>query len=302
MSTLFNDKIYTQEVLNAFTAGLAPLKAFTRSFSAETRRKGDAIIIPRVDALSTSTFAYANNSGSPYENEGGTVAAITVNLDQHQIVGVDITDVQYANSSNSDINIFAQQQGRALARKCIENVFGLLSIANFGAAAATAVSIADTGLAQLRAARKTLMDRKVDLGMVSLISNSELYSSLLGDSNITQAFQYGGSEAVREARIPRLYGMDVYETNALPLGGTLSLVGFLAHPDSIAIAIRNLMPQDAGDSYLAVETVTDAETGLGFTYRRHFNPGKGRHYASIECLFGMATALTLGIGLIRKAD
>ena len=51
MSTTFNDKIYTQEVLNAFTAGLAPLRAFTRSFSPEARRKGDAIIIPRVDAV-----------------------------------------------------------------------------------------------------------------------------------------------------------------------------------------------------------------------------------------------------------
>lgn len=302
MSTTFNDKIYTQEVLQAFTAGLAPLRAFTRSFSPEARRKGDAIIIPRVSALETTTFAYANNSGSPYETEGGTIAAITVNLDQHQIVGVDITDVQFANSSNADISNFAQQQGRALARKCIGNVFSLLSITNFGAEAATPVSIANTGLTQLRGARKTMVDRRVPADMLSLVSSSELYHSLLGDTNISQSFQYGGSEAVREGRIPRLLGMDVYETNALPLGGTLSLVGFLAHPDAIALAIRTLQPQDGGDSYLAVDTVTDAETGLGFTYRRHFNPGKGRHFASIECLFGMATALTLGIGLIRKAD
>jgi hypothetical protein len=302
MSTTFNDKIYTQEVLNAFTAGLAPLMAFTRSFSPEARRKGDAIIIPRVDALSTTTFAYANNSGFPYEGEGGVVSAITLNLNEHQIVSTDITDVQFANSSNADISIFAQQQGRALARKCIGNIFGLLSITNFGAAAATAVSIADTGLTQIRNARKTMVDRQVPMDRLSLVSNSELFNALLSDTNISQAFQYGGAEAVREGRIPRLLGMDVYETNALPLGGTLSLIGFLAHPDAIAIAIRNLQPQDGGDSYLAVETVTDPETGLGFTYRRHFNPGRGKHYANVECLFGFTTALTLGIGLLRKAD
>lgn len=302
MSTTFNDKIYTQEVLNAFTAGLAPLRAFTRSFSPEARRKGDAIIIPRVDALDTTTFAYANNSGYPYETEAGTVAAITLNLDQHQIVGVDITDIQFANSSNADITLFAQQQGRALARKCLTNVFGLLTITNFGAAAATPVSIANTGVAQVREGRKTLVDRKVPMDNLSLIASAELYNALQGDSNITQAFQYGGPEAIREARIPRLLGMDVYETNALPLGGTLSLIGFLAHPDAMAIAVRNLTPQDGGDSYLAVETVSDPETGLSFTYRRHFNPGKGRHFASIECLFGVTTALTLGIGLLRKAN
>jgi hypothetical protein len=302
MATTFADKIYTQEVLRAFTAGLAPLSAFSRSYSPEARRKGDAIIIPRVDALSTTTFAYANNDGSPYETEGGVIAAITLNLDNHQIVGVDLTDVQYANAGSADIINFAQNQGRALARKCIGNIFSLLSITNFGAAAATPVSIAATGLTQLRNARKTMMDRQVPMDNISLISSSELYNSLLGDANITQAFQYGGSEGVREGRIPRLLGMNLYETNALPLGGTLSLVGFLAHPDSIAVAVRTLQPQDAGDSYLAVETVVDEETGLGFTYRRHFNPGKGRHFASVECLFGFAAALTLGIGLLRKAD
>jgi hypothetical protein len=137
---------------------------------------------------------------------------------------------------------------------------------------------------------------------VSLIATADLYHALLGDTNITQAFQYGGSEAVREGRIPRLLGMDVYETNLTSIGASVSIVGFLAHPDAVACAVRNLQPQDGGDSYLAVETVSDPETGLGFTYRRHFNPGKGRHYASIECLFGFAAALTLGIGLIAKTD
>jgi hypothetical protein len=302
MATTFADKIYTQEVLRAFTAGLAPLSAFSKSFSAEARRKGDAIIIPRVDALTTTTFAYANNSGSPYETEGGVIAAITLNLDQHQIVGVDLTDVQYANSGSADIVNFAQNQGRALARKCLANVFGLLSITNFGAAAATPVSIANTGVAQLRAARKTLVNRQVPMDRISLISNPDLFESLLGDANVTNAFNFGGAEAIREARIPRLLGMDIYETNALPLGGTLSLVGFLAHPDAMAVAVRTLQPQDGGESYLAVETVVDEETGLGFTYRRHFNPGKGKHFASVECLFGFTTALTLGIGLIRSAN
>lgn len=302
MSTIAtNDKIFVQEALNAFTAGLAPLNAFTRSYSSEARRKGDVIAIPRADALSTTTFAYANNSGYPYETEGGTLNTISLNLDQHQIVGVDITDIQFASKGASEISVFARQQGRALARKCIENIFSLVSIANFGAAAATAVSIADTGLTQLRNARKTMVDRKVNGENLSLIASSELFTSLLGDSNISQAFQYGGNEAIREGRIPRLLGMDVYETNALALGGTLSLIGFLAHPDAIAVAIRQLLPQD-DSQYLAVDTVVDDETGLGFTYRRHFNPGKGRHYASFECLFGFTQALTLGLGILRKAD
>jgi hypothetical protein len=302
MASTFVDKIYVQEVLRAFTAGLLPLSAFTRSYSNEARRKGDAIIIPRVSALDSTTFAYANNSGSPYETEAGTIAAITVNLDQHQVVGVDLTDIQYATSGAADIANFAANQGRALARKCMQNVFNALTVASFGSPAATAVTIGGTGLSQIRAARKTLIGRQVPMDAVSLVANPDLHFQLESDANITQAFQYGGSEGIREGRIPRLLGMDVYQTNLTSIGASLSIIGFLAHSDAMAVAVRQLQPQDGGESYLAVETVTDPETGLGFTYRRHFNPGKGRHFASVECLFGMAAALTLGIGLIARTD
>jgi hypothetical protein len=301
MATFYNEKIYLQEVLNAFTAGMAPVSAFSRSFSAATARKGDAIIVPRVSAMSTTTFNYDNNGGFPYEGSGGEVVAITLNIDKHQIVPCDVTDIQSVNSSVADVTTFARQQGAALARKCLTDIFGLLSITNFGAAAATPVSIANTGIQQLRDARTALVNRRVPLDNINLVSSAELFNSLLGDSNVTNAMNFGGSEAIREARIPRLLGMDVYETNALPLGGTLSLIGFLAHQDAMGVAVRTLMPQSSAP-YESVEVVTDPETGLSFTYRRHFNPGRGKMFANVECLFGFTTALTLGIGLLRRAD
>jgi hypothetical protein len=303
MATInFNDKIFIQDALQAFTATLLPLNAFSRSYSAETRRKGDALAIPRVDPLSTTTFSYDNNSGYPYESLGGTINTITLSLDKHQIVGVDLTDIQVANSSAAEISAFARQQGKALGLKVLQDVFGLMSIANYGAAVVTPASIADIGRLTMSSARTAMVKRNIPVNNVnSLVVNADIYQNLVNDANISQSFQYGGSEAIREARVPRLLGMDVYETNVLPLGGTLSLVGFLAHPDALAVAVRTLQPQDTG-AYLSVETAVDDETGLAFTYRRHFNPGRGRHFASLECLFGFTTALTLGLGLLRRAD
>jgi hypothetical protein len=184
----------------------------------------------------------------------------------------------------------------------MQNLFNSLTVASYGNPAATAVTIGGTGIKQISDARTALMKRQVPMDQISLIANADLHNALERDPNISQAFQYGGAEAIREGRIPRLLGMDVYNTNLTTIGASLSIVGFLAHPDAVAVAVRTLQPQDAGDSYLAVDTVIDEETGLGFTYRRHFNPGKGRHFASIECLFGFAAALTLGIGLIARTD
>jgi hypothetical protein len=298
MSTVnFDDKIFVQEAMQAFTAGLAPLSAFSRSFSDQTASKGDAIAIPRVDVMATTTFDYDNNDGFPYEGAGGTINTITINLDKHQIVNADITDIQFANSSAAQITNFAQQQGRALARKVLTDIFGILSITNFGAGITTASSGFDTGL--LIDARKAMVDRRVPADNLALVASSEMFANLLKDGNVRKALEFGGSEAIRDANIPRLLGMNLYETNALGLGGTLSLVGFLAHPDGIACAIRALQPQDS-TAYLAVESVTDDETGITMTYRRHFNPGRGKHFANFECLYGFTSALTLGIGLIRR--
>jgi hypothetical protein len=245
---------------------MTPVSAFSRSFSSATAQKGDAIIVPRVSVMSTTTFNYDNNSGFPYEGSGGEVVAITLNIDKHQIVPCDVTDIQSANSSVADVTVFARQQGAALARKCITDIFGLLSIANYGAAVATAVSIADTGVSQLRTARTTLVGRQVPMENLSLIASAELFNSLLGDANVTNAMNFGGSEAIREGRIPRLLGMDIYETNALPLGGTLSLIGFVAHQDALGLAVRTLMPQSSAP-YEAVEVVTGGGAPAGFASR-----------------------------------
>jgi hypothetical protein len=298
----FSDKIFVQEALQSFTKKLAPVfGVFANSYSGQTARKGDAIAVPRVDPLTASTFSYDNNSGFPYETSAGTINAITVNLNEHQIVGVDLTDIQFVNSSAASMSNFARQQGKALATRVMNKLFALMTVDTFGAAV-TSATIGGLGRIQLSAARKAMVNRGVPTENLSLVTLPDLFETLLNDSNLSQAFQYGGSEVIREANIPRLLGMNVFETTVAPIGASASLVGFLAHPDAMAVAVRQLTPQDNGASYLAVETAIDDETGLGFTYRRHFNPGRGKHFASLECLWGATHALTLGLGLLRRTD
>ena len=70
-----------------------------------------------------------------------------------------------------------------------------------------------------------------------------------------------------EARIPRVYGFDIYETTILPENGE-KLVGFAAHPRGLAIANRYLMPLRP-ESYLEAGPVTDPTTGITLGYRRY---------------------------------
>jgi len=294
MSTIaFNDKIFLEQGLEAFVANLAPLRAFANDFSGATSRKGDAVIVPRVDAVTATTFDQS------YETAGGEINAITVNLNQHKISTVDLTDTQAANHSPAQIGNFARQQGKALAKMVLQTMWSIITPGTFGAAIVTTAA-ANWTRTQVRAIRKALIEGNADSDMLSLIVNSDIYDALLGDTNITQAFQYGGTEAIRDGRIPRVLGFDLYESNVIPTNG-VTLFGFGVHPDSMAVAMRYLEPQAPGE-YLQVASATDDQSGITLGYRRHFNPGTGKHYASFECVFGFAAGITPGLKIITGKD
>ena len=291
--------IFIQEALQAFVSTLTPLNAFSRSYSGETAQAGSAIIVPRVEPLTATTFAYTTNSSYPYENGGGTINTITVSLDQHKVVTVDITDIQASTNSPALLSNFFKQQGKALGKLVLQTLWAGFLTTNFGEAVASGVVTA-FGKTKINDARRRIVQRNVPTDMLSLIVNPVVHQALLDDSNITQAYAFGGPEAIREARIPRLLGMDVFESTVLA-SNSISLVGMLVHPDSLAIALRALQPQRP-EAYSRVQVATDDESGISMTYREHFNPGRGRLYASMECVFGSAVGLSLGAGLFVQTD
>ena len=189
----------------------------------------------------------------------------------------------------------AIQAGESLARIVLTDIWSAITVANFGAAILTTAG-ANYTIAQMGALRKVLAQRNVPTDRLSLIADSEIYTGLLTSNGVAQALNYGGAEAVRDGQIPRLLGMGIYESNIMPANAMTKLGGFVAHPDSIAIAMRYLEPQAAGE-YLAAEQVT-ASNGITMGYRRHYNTSTGKHFANFECLFGFTPALTLGLAIV----
>jgi hypothetical protein len=295
----YTQSIFIQEGLNAFVAALTPANAFSRSYSGVTAQKGNSIIVPRVDALTATTFAYTNNSSRPYEAGGGTINSITVTLDQHKYVTVDITDIQAANQGPAVMSNFYRQMGKALGRHVMETIWAGFTTVNFGLGVASA-SVASIGRTKINAARTAMVGRNVPTDTLALIVNPTVHQTLLDDANISQAFQFGGSEGIRDARIPRLLGMDVYESNIFP-ANAISLVGAVVHPDALAIAVRALQPQRP-EAYSMFQIATDDQSGLSMGYREYFEPATGKLYGTMECVFGSAVGLSLGAGLIQRLD
>ena len=291
MATIsFNDTIFAQQALIAFTAKLAPLRAFSRSLDDSAAKVGDAIVIPYISAATATTF---NATSANYQTGGGAVTHNTVSINQHKVVTFDITDLQAANSSGARFDDLAFAAGRALGDLVLQNIWKLITTTNFGAASITTSESLYT-LASLIEMRKVLAGRNVDVdpGMCSFIHNTVVGASLLGTANVLQAYQIGDNQAARQGTLGQLVGFPTYETNILPTAAT-SLVSFATHPDAINVAMRYLEPLAASE-YLAVERVADP-SGIVMGYRRSFNAATGVMYGAFECLFGTATGLTLGL-------
>jgi hypothetical protein len=292
MATLnFDPKIYIQAALDAFVANLAPMNAFARSYSPEAVSTGSAIHVPRVDAITATTF------NQTYTGTGGTVGTITVTMDKHRITTVDLTDVQRLNTGLNPA-VFARQQGKALAKLVMQDVWSLITTNNFGAAVLTTAG-ANYSKTSVRAFRKALADADVDMDMLSLFLGTTEYDALLSDANLSQAFQFGSNTPIRDAQIGRVLGFNVYESNIIPLN-SISLIAFAAHPDSIAVAVRGFDAVVPDGKYEAFETVTDPESGLSMNYRLLYDDGTGKWHSSFECLFGYAVGLTPGLKLATK--
>ena len=286
INSALNDKLIAQAALESFTADLEPLSIFTTSYSNEVVRRGASVEVPLIANLTATTFA------DSYEADGGTMNKVTINVDTHRIVTVSLSDTEYSKSSVAEITKFATQQGKALAQSVLTSVYNLF-VTTAGSAAqftATLTNLSAFTITNARSLRKALSDEKVPLTGRSLILNTSLYDSLLSQSGLLDASQFGARDTIADARIPRVLGMNVYESLILP-SNSISLAALAVHPNAVAVAVRTLEPQ-APSEYLAATTVTDPQSGLALSYRRHYNAGTGKHYVSFECVFGCSRAIT----------
>jgi len=289
--TNLDNEIFAQSVLQGYVAALMPFSAFSTDFSPDAAQKGNNVLVPLVASLTATTF------GGSYAVCGGSMSVITVAINKHKIVHLGQDDLTAHSSSYARLEEFGYQQGMALGLMVVQDVWSLLTTANFGLA--TAVSVVDFGLAQIRAGRKLLNEANAPLTPRSLVLDLDPYDNLLGISNFLQAHLAGDSQTLRQGRTGQIFGMGTFETNALP--GTGSVMGFAAHASAIAIAMRYLAPQ-AGHKYDVARPVTDPDTGATFGIRSHYDENTGTKYLNLEANYGYATGITNGARVYKRLD
>jgi hypothetical protein len=290
--TTFNDTLFGQTVFQQLVDILLPLNIFSTDLSSEVVAPGSAVVVPLFGNVTATSFV---QGASAYEGTGGTISAITVTMDKRYITPVDLTPQQIADSSNARrLDAFGMQLANATANKLLQDVFSVLTTTNFGAAVLTTAS-SSYNRTQLIEARKQLISAGVR-GPKAFVGNMAVEAALLGDTNLVLALNRGDSNAIKEGTLGKLFGMDIYGTDVLPTN-SISLIGFCAGQEGVAVAMRNLGNYLPQEEYSAFEQYVDADSGISMLYTRHWNRSSGKWFINTHVLFGYSAAVTGAVKL-----
>lgn len=281
--------------LETFVAALMPLRAFSTDFSSEFVERGKTVHVPVVGAANASY----DFKGSYAQNADSNVDTIPVELTKHKVQSLHLTDKEYSESSVISLERLARSKARQLAQDVLQDIWGAILSADYDQAIP---ALAATGFdaSKVLKIREACAAKNMPVSERSLILDDSFYTNLLGDDKISHSYLTQMSQpSLMEARIPRVYGFDIYETTILPENGE-KLVGFAAHPRGLAIANRYLMPLRP-ESYLEAGPVTDPTTGITLGYRRYYDNDSGKEIAAFECVYGFKPAIKKGILRIAKS-
>ncbi len=280
--------------LEAFVKALAPLNAFSTSYSAQAMgsASGNVVLVPLVGALTATTF------GGTYAVCGGSKSVITVTINRHKVVHIGQQDLDARNNSESALDTFFFQQGAALAQTVIEDVLTLVTTANFASAGTTTSTFLD--LTQLRAARLALNQANVSLLMRNALVDAVGMDALLGVTNFVQAQMFKDQGVLFNGAVTHALGFDFFELNSSFVAAN-SVNAFFAQGSAIAIAMRYLEPQP-GNTYLTAAPVSDARTGATFGIRDFYDNATGTRYIALECNYGYSAGLTNAGRIVKRTD
>ena len=271
----FND--LQQKTISQFTVftahkNLAKLQLFSHTFTELEGQEGESIAVPVYDLSAASAFNVdTNNYGSGTNGVGGML----INLDQHLIKSVAITDKQLAFTGISWARDTAIALTDSLTRGINSYVFGLINDSNVSLTA-TFDATSKNVVANLYAVAEN-NDLPVDKCVVVL--NPAQYSKVLG---LVDYSMVGSGDYLTTGVINNLFGFKGFVCSSnLPNGNK----GCIILDEAMGIASKYLAPMTP-DAYPEAWPITDEESGMTIGARRFMDLNKGTNNFAMDVLFG----------------
>jgi hypothetical protein len=289
-----NDEIIARNILRGFTAGIAPLAALSTSFSNDAARPGETIKIIRdntaIDSVQTKSL------GAAYTIQDCDADKVDITLGMPQYVSWSLDDAEVAKASGISIELFGFRKGNALSKAVMQNILGVVTNANYGAAAFTgaASTFDEDDVADIA---KVCDDADIpEENRVLMLSNG--YIAALRKSGAIKDTSGYGFNAIQSGNVPMLHGFRIIKSNIIPANSE-NLVGFACDPAAIVSAFRYNAPQ-AGHKYNRAEAVV-GEGGMTLGLRDWYDENTGTRRMLMEAVYGKAVGIAAGLKRLVSA-
>ena len=288
-----NLAVIAQQSLDVLQDVLPPLRAFTTDFSAEVAVRG-ASVTTRVATQPTSA-SLATGYAANAQNSTTTAKTVTLGAPTGLVLG--FSDEEWSKSSINLHDIFIRPGLNAVANDMMDDALALVTNANFGAAAFTGAA-GDFDADDVADLAQTLSTAKVPRNDRFLMLSPTYFASLAKDDAIQAAYAFGGAEAIRDNRVPRVHGFNVVEYTDIP-SNSENLVGLCGAPQGIIIAAR--VPATPDNFTGEIMNVTDPESGLTIQLRKWYSADDGQYYLSMASMWGVAVGVSGNITRLVSA-
>lgn len=289
-----NDEIVARNILRGFTTTIAPLAALATSFSADAARPGDKIKVIRdataIDAVQTKSI------GGNYTIQDADADKVDIELGLPAYVSWSLDDVEVARATGLSLELFGVRKGNALAKSIMQDILGLVTSSNYGAAAFTgaASTFDEDDVADIA---KVCDDADIpEENRVLMLSNGYI-AALRKSGSIKDTSGYGFN-AIMSGNVPMLHGFRVIKSNLIP-GNSQNLVGFACDPSAIITAFRYNAPQQ-GHKYDRAEPIV-GEGGMTLGLRDWYDENSGTRRMVMEAIYGKAVGIAAGLKRIVSA-
>jgi ATP-dependent Clp protease protease subunit len=289
--------VILQSVIVDFARRLLPLQAFSTVFQNVPLEGTNKVQVPFFDLDSGSSTSFKGSDGyvagdTATDNReiqigkraDSDVADNTKQYDR-KYQALSFTSEELARQPYLNVVQLARLKAEKLASDIVSHVLSIVTAANYGAAEVTKAAALFTSddVADLKLACKAWPE----MGR-SLILDSAYDAALLKDGAIKGALNYGGSEAIRQGRIPELFGFSYREIPTIP-SNSENLVGFATFVSAILFAQAPVPPtEEVRRDGTAYSIITDPATGIAFEYRTFGNSQADKAVHIIEASYGFA--------------
>lgn len=281
------------ETVRAFARRMLPIRAFATSFQNVPLAGTDEVVIPYYALQAAASSNFVEATGYVFDQATATsMKKITVNKRKYQ--PLDYSSQEFRRQPYLDTVRLGNLNAEKLAADVFDDIWSAVTLAAFGAAVKTAAAAAMTSDDIVDIKGACTKAYWPDSGR-SLILDSDTVTALMKDSAYKLASSIGGTEVVREGRLPRLSGFDVYEVPNLPTNGE-KLQGAAVFMSAILAAFAPVEPADGvRASLVAYEVATDPETGISMNYRKWGDAQLDRNFEVIECAYGYVAGVAAAL-------